>query len=69
MQKVRYQPLNLQMEPEDFINKLDFFKDAFIFSRDQLPVFLKTLSDRLGDIARSETEQNELDDDEVVVIN
>ncbi|KAI0929030.1 hypothetical protein AcV5_006410 [Taiwanofungus camphoratus] len=69
VQKVRYQPLNLQMEPEDFINKLDFFKDAFIFSRDQLPVFLKTLSDRLGDIARSETEQNELDDDEVVVIN
>ncbi|KAI0695872.1 hypothetical protein C8T65DRAFT_664592 [Cerioporus squamosus] len=45
VQKVRYQPRDLDKEHPDIVGRLGFFKDAFMFSRDQMVVFLKTLTE------------------------
>lgn len=45
---------------------LDFFKDAFIFARDQMPVFLKTLTERMANVGQptdDEAEEDQLDED------
>ena len=50
MQKVRYTPKDLDQESTDIVGRLGFFKDAFMFSRDQMTVFLKTLTDTVSNI-------------------
>lgn len=49
----------MQMTPEWF-GRLEFFKEAFLFSWDQLQVFLKTLTDKVASAINPEGE----DDDE-----
>ncbi|KAH9950253.1 hypothetical protein B0H21DRAFT_724014 [Amylocystis lapponica] len=64
--QIKYEPLNLDKEPPEFVKNLDFFKDPFMFSTDQMTVFLKTLTDRLGSMQSSEDEAEE---DEIVVLD
>ena len=40
--------MNLENESDLFRERLDFFADSFIFARDQMSVFFKTLSERLA---------------------
>jgi len=63
--KVKYMPRNLENEPEEFVQNLDFFKDAFIFSRDQLPVFLSTLTQRLAGTETDAEDENENEEDQL----
>lgn len=47
----------MDKETELFRERLDFFADSFIFARDQMGVFFKTLGDRLsGAYLENETE-------------
>ena len=48
--KVRYQPRDLDKEDPDIVNRLNFFREAFMFARDQMTVFLKTLTDTVSNI-------------------
>ncbi|GJE96444.1 hypothetical protein PsYK624_126410 [Phanerochaete sordida] len=57
--KCQYWPLNLERESREFRQRLDFFKESFIFSRDQMSVFVKTLGERLAATLEGD------DDDEV----
>ncbi|RPD64540.1 hypothetical protein L226DRAFT_474144 [Lentinus tigrinus ALCF2SS1-7] len=50
VQKVRYEPRDLDKEDPDIVSRLNFFKDPFIFARDQMTVFLKTLTETIGGI-------------------
>jgi len=52
------------------VQGLDFFKDAFIFARDQMPVFLKTLTERMASVAHptdDEAEEDQLDDEVQII--
>ena len=50
--------MNLDKETEQFRERLDFFAESFIFSRDQMSVFFKTLGERLAaTLAENETEE------------
>lgn len=62
--KIRFIPQNLEKEPEDFITTLGFFKDPFMFARNQLAVFWKTLSERLGDPPEAGQDDEDEDEDE-----
>lgn len=57
--KCQYWPLSLELESPEFRERLDFFRESFIFSRDQMNVFMKTLGERLAATQGGE------DDDEV----
>ncbi|EGO21082.1 hypothetical protein SERLADRAFT_441471 [Serpula lacrymans var. lacrymans S7.9] len=46
-QRVKYTPLELDKESEEFVKKLEFLNDAFTFPRSQLALFLKTVRDQL----------------------
>lgn len=54
--KCQYWPLNLELESAEFRERLDFFRESFIFSRDQMSVFIKTLGERLAATQPSEDE-------------
>ncbi|KAI0053867.1 hypothetical protein FA95DRAFT_1551627 [Auriscalpium vulgare] len=45
---VRYRPMELDKEHDEYVQKLEFLGDSFTFTRDQLDVFMKTLNDQLG---------------------
>ena len=47
-EQVQFTPLELDKESPDFVESLDFLKDTFTFSRNQMDVFLKTLWDNVG---------------------
>jgi hypothetical protein len=48
VRSIKYTPLQLDKESEDFIEKLRFLGEAFTFGSDQLALFLKTMYDTLG---------------------
>ncbi len=50
LQKVRYQPRDLDKENPDIVGRLGFFKEPFMFSRDQMAVFLKTLTETVAGV-------------------
>ncbi|PCH37755.1 hypothetical protein WOLCODRAFT_114105 [Wolfiporia cocos MD-104 SS10] len=68
LHKVQYNPRDLQNEPPEFVEALDFFREPFVFSRDQLPVFLKTLTEKLNGIADNE-EDEQKEEPEVITID
>ncbi len=45
IQKILYSPNNLELESSELTERLGVFKSAFMFSREQMAVFLKTLTD------------------------
>ncbi|TCD66186.1 hypothetical protein EIP91_001680 [Steccherinum ochraceum] len=57
--KMQYEPLDLDKERPEYVERLDFFRDPFVFQYDQLHVFLKSLVDRVP-----QTEGNSEEDDE-----
>ncbi|EJF66295.1 hypothetical protein BD309DRAFT_954065 [Dichomitus squalens] len=54
VEKVKYIPRNLELERPDYVERLQFFKEPFMFARDQMTVFLKTLTDTVSGIFESE---------------
>jgi len=60
--KVQYQPIekDLQQERPEDVERLDFFREPFIFSYDQISVFWKTLIDLFNPpIAKSEDDEED----------
>lgn len=63
--KMEYIPVNLENESDEFRAKLEFFKTPFLFERDQMHVFMKTMNERLsiinegGDESESEDQIND----------
>jgi hypothetical protein len=55
---VRYTPLELEKESQEYIQKLDFLADTFTFGYDQMEFFLKTLNDHFTSLSE-EQEQND----------
>ncbi|KAJ3479088.1 hypothetical protein NLI96_g9309 [Meripilus lineatus] len=47
MLKAEYRPKDLEKESEEFIQRLDFFKDPFLFGYDQIFVFFKTFVEKI----------------------
>ncbi|KAI0086134.1 hypothetical protein BDY19DRAFT_996045 [Irpex rosettiformis] len=58
VEKVEYIP-NLENESEEFKSALDFFKGPFIFERDQLHVFMRTLAARVSEFAGDSSDEEE----------
>ncbi|THH27048.1 hypothetical protein EUX98_g7141 [Antrodiella citrinella] len=56
--KIEYSPLDLDKEHPDYIKRLGFLNEPFIFQYAQLDVFLKTIVDRLA-LKTEEEEQEE----------
>lgn len=48
IQRIKYTPLELDKESDEFVRKLQFLGEAFTFGRDQLALFLKTMYDTLS---------------------
>ncbi|EKM55052.1 uncharacterized protein PHACADRAFT_208581 [Phanerochaete carnosa HHB-10118-sp] len=55
--KCQYWPLNLELESAQFRERLDFFRESFVFSRDQMSVFIRTLGARLAATQSNEDEE------------
>jgi hypothetical protein len=53
---VRYTPLELEKESQEYIQRLDFLADTFTFGYDQMEFFLKTLNDHFASLSE---EQND----------
>ncbi|KAI0672706.1 hypothetical protein C8Q78DRAFT_970424 [Trametes maxima] len=54
--KVKYEPKDLDKENPNVVEFLAFFKDPFMFARDQMIVFLKTLNDVITGIFEPEAD-------------
>ncbi|KAI0748687.1 hypothetical protein C8Q80DRAFT_753382 [Daedaleopsis nitida] len=50
VQKMMYQPKDLDHEPPEYAARLGFFKSAFMFSRGQMSVFIRTLGESVANI-------------------
>lgn len=60
--KCHYWPLNLDKETPQFKERLDFFSDSFLFSRDQLYTFMRTLSERLAGTQSDDETEDEVEE-------
>ncbi|KAI0707926.1 hypothetical protein C8Q76DRAFT_746914 [Earliella scabrosa] len=65
VKKIKYTPYGLENETPDIVEGLNFFKSPFMFSDEQVPIFLKTLTDSV--IAIFETDEPESQAGGVVV--
>ncbi|KAK0239893.1 hypothetical protein EDD85DRAFT_823717 [Armillaria nabsnona] len=69
---VLYSPLELDKEPEEFVNQLDFLSGPFTFPRRQLPVFIRTINTTIEKTTQEEEggegEAADDDDDEVQMV-
>ena len=68
MQKVKYQPKDLEKEAPETVERLQFFREPFIFARDQMPVFVKTLTETVTNIFEDGAEEDEAGTQEAIVI-
>lgn len=60
-----YSPLDLDKEAASFVDKLTFLNEGFTFRKEQLQIFLKTLSERVSDaLGRGGDE----DDDDIQIV-
>ncbi|KAH9832989.1 uncharacterized protein C8Q71DRAFT_713472, partial [Rhodofomes roseus] len=62
VRKCKYTPLNVDDKDPEFFQRLEFFKEPFLFAWDQLTVFLKTLTDRMAAAVNPEDEEGEDDE-------
>ncbi|KAI0374655.1 hypothetical protein BV20DRAFT_960794 [Pilatotrama ljubarskyi] len=62
--KMKYEPKDLDKESPELVERLGFFKDPFMFKREQMTVFLKTLTDAVINIFEPEGEGDGADGDE-----
>ena len=65
VKKIKYTPYGLENETPEIVEGLNFFKSPFMFSDEQVPIFLKTLTDSV--IAIFETDEPESQAGGVVV--
>ncbi|KAI0820222.1 hypothetical protein BC628DRAFT_1331039 [Trametes gibbosa] len=65
--KVKYEPKDLDKENPDLVGRLGFFKDPFMFARDQMTVFLKTLTDNVAGVFEPEPEGD--DSGDVIILD
>ncbi|KAI0647559.1 hypothetical protein C8Q79DRAFT_1000445 [Trametes meyenii] len=56
VRKVKYEPKDLDKENPNIVESLAFFKEPFMFARDQMIVFLKTLNDAITGIFEPEVD-------------
>jgi hypothetical protein len=56
VQSIKYTPLELDKESEEFVEKLRFLGEGFIFGQDQLALFLKTMYDTLSGAVQDDEE-------------
>jgi len=62
-ESIKYTPLELDKESEEFVEKLRFLGEAFTFGRNQLALFFKTMYDTLsGTVEDDEEEEMEVED-------
>jgi len=54
---VNYIPHDLEKEPPDFVEKLEFLGAPFTFGRDQLSLFLKTMHTNMGEAIMGDDEE------------
>ena len=54
-----YVPLELDKEPPDFVERLGFLGSPFTFGREQLPLFLRTIYNNIGDATRAESDDGD----------
>lgn len=62
---MQYQPLDLEKERAEYVERLSFFQDAFVFQYDQLHVFLKSLSDRFPANGEESSQDSDVEIEEV----
>ncbi|KAH9848877.1 hypothetical protein C2E23DRAFT_738604 [Lenzites betulinus] len=67
--KVKYEPKDLDKENQDLVGRLGFFKDPFMFARDQMTVFLKTLTDNVAGMFEPEHEGEGDDSADVIIVD
>ena len=60
VETIHFQPLELDKETREFVEKLGFLKTTFSFDRNQLALLIKTLSEALN-----ESEEDDADDDDI----
>lgn len=68
---VKYEPQELDKEEEAFADALDYLNTTFTFERSQLPLFLKSLRDKVSGALKEVDEGNDQqdgDDDEVEMV-
>ncbi|KAK0210995.1 hypothetical protein DFS33DRAFT_344094 [Desarmillaria ectypa] len=70
---ILYSPLELDKEPEDFVEQLDFLSGPFTFPRRQLPVFIRTINNTIGKTVQGDEEEKgegeaAEDDDDVQMV-
>lgn len=61
VQSIKYTPLELDKESDEFVEKLKFLGDAFIFGQEQLALFLKTMYDILSGALQDDDEDEDMD--------
>ena len=60
-----YSPLDLDKEAASFVDKLTFLNEGFTFRKEQLQIFLKTLSERVSDALGRGSDE---DDDDIQIV-
>lgn len=61
IQNIKYTPLELDKESDEFVEKLKFLGDAFIFGHEQLALFFKTMYDTLSGALQDDDENEDMD--------
>ncbi|KAL1939126.1 hypothetical protein VTO73DRAFT_10167 [Trametes versicolor] len=69
VQKVKYEPKDLDKENPELVERLAFFNNPFMFARDQMTVFLKTLTDTVAGVFEPDAEPGMDDSHEVIVLD
>ncbi|KAI0636428.1 hypothetical protein C8Q77DRAFT_1051096 [Trametes polyzona] len=67
VRKVKYEPSNLDKEPPEIVESLNFFRGPFMFTRDQMTVFLRQLADTFLGIFEPDVEAD--NSAEVIVVD
>lgn len=60
---VMYSPIELQKETPEFVAALDFLNAPFSFRKEQLQIFLKTLSEQITKAINGEDEEEEAEEE------
>lgn len=63
----RYVPLELDKEPPDFVERLDYLSTPFTFERGQLMLFLKSIHDKMAEAMGGS--QDEEEDDSIIEVD
>lgn len=65
VKSIHFIPLELDKEPEEYVDGLGFLGSPFTFPRDQLPLFLRTVYANMGDATRGKKDGDSDNDDSV----